>query len=419
MRGQVVTRASVVGASGTGALGFLLMVMLAAPAFAQVAMPDPSAMAGTPLPAPELPDATISVRVVRERMGNNVAGQPVALRVGAADRSVTTDDQGRAQFDGLPAGTLVQATTTVDGEVLTSQEFTVPARGGVRVALIAGIQQAAAAEKAAAEAGAREPARPGVVEFGAESRIIVEFQNDTLTLFYLLDVVNNARTPIDIGGPLIVELPTGASGAAMLEGSSPQASVLGDRLTITGPFPPGTLSAQVAFALPNAGASLALTQKWPAAVAQMFVAVEKIGSMQMSSAQFTDISERQAEGGVFLMGTGGRLNAGDTLTVNLSGMPAASHTARDAGLAIVLLMLGTGAWLAMTPGASRNAHSVTLIARRERLITDLVAIERKRRQKGLSAPEEARLERLTRALEGVLASLDQGAAATGDEAAGA
>ncbi len=151
------------------------------------------------------------------------------------------------------AGALVQATTTVDGETLTSQEFAVPAKGGVRVALIAGIQKAAAAEQAAAAAGAREPARPGVVEFGPESRIILEFQDDNLTLFYLLEVVNNARTPIDIGGPLILELPTGASGAVMLEGSSPQASVLAARVTITGPFPPGKLSAQVGFSLPNAG----------------------------------------------------------------------------------------------------------------------------------------------------------------------
>ena len=63
----------------------------------------------------------------------------------------------------------------------------------------------------------------------------------------------------------------------MLQGSSPQASVLAARVTITGPFPPGKLVAQVGFSLPNAGANLALTQKWPAALSQIFVAAEKIG----------------------------------------------------------------------------------------------------------------------------------------------
>ena len=107
------------------------------------------------------------------------------------------------------------------------------------MALIAGIATAAAREKAAAEAAAREPARPGVVEFGPESRVVLEFQDDVLTVFYLLEVVNNARTPIDIGGPLMIELPTGAAGASMMQGSSPSASAQGDRVTITGPFAPG------------------------------------------------------------------------------------------------------------------------------------------------------------------------------------
>ena len=121
----------------------------------------------------------------------------------------------------------MQATTTVDGETLTSQEFPVPARGGVRVALIAGIAAAAAKEKAEAEAAAKVPARPGVVEIGPESRIIIEYQDDNLTVFYLLEIVNNARTPIDIGGPLLIRLPTGAAGASMMQGSSPHASAAG------------------------------------------------------------------------------------------------------------------------------------------------------------------------------------------------
>jgi hypothetical protein len=220
----------------------IVAIVAAVPAYAQVNMPDPSAIAGQPLPAPELPNATVSIRVVRERMGNNVAGQDVTLNVGSTPRTAKTDAQGRAQFDGIPPGTVVQATTTVDGEVLTSQPFSVPGTGGVRVALIAGIATAAAREKAAAEAAAREPARPGVVELGPESRVVVEFQDDTLTVFYLLEILNNARTPIDIGGPLLIELPTGASGPSIMQGSSPNASVRGDLLTVTGPFAPGVTS---------------------------------------------------------------------------------------------------------------------------------------------------------------------------------
>ncbi|MGE0866855.1 MAG: hypothetical protein AB7P34_23365 [Vicinamibacterales bacterium] len=386
----------------------LLVLVVATSAFAQTATPDAGAMAGLPLPAGDVPDASVTVRVLRERMGNNIEGQVVTLRVGTESRTGTTDAQGRAQFTGLPAGASVQATTTVDGEVLTSQEFPVPAKGGIRVALISGIQKVAEAEKAAAAAAAKEPARPGVVEFGPESRIIFEFQDDTLTVFYLLEVINNARTPIDIGGPIQMELPTGASGASMMQGSSPSALVRGDLLTITGPFAPGKTLAQVGFSLPQAGAATVIEQKWPVALGQLFVAAEKVGAMQMSSPQLTDTREVNSEGQVFIMGNGGRLNAGDTLVVNLSGMPAHSLWPRNVALAAAALVFGVGLWMAMSPAAARASEDAKLETRREKLLAEVVSLERKKRQKSLSAAEEARLQRLTADLEKVMAALDFG-----------
>ena len=383
-----------------------ILGLLTVPAFAQMATPDPSAMAGLPLPAGDVPDASVTVRVLRERMGNNISGQLVTLRVGTESRTATTDAQGRAQFSALPAGASVQASTTVDGEVLTSQEFPVPARGGIRVALISGIQKAADAEKAAAAAAAKEPARPGVVEFGPESRLIFEFQNDTLTVFYLLEVVNSARTPIDIGGPILMELPTGASGVSMMPGSSPTASVSGDILTITGPFAPGKTSAQVGFSLPQVGAASTIQQKWPIALAQLFVAAEKVGAMQMSSPQLTDTREMTSDGQQFIMGTGGRINAGETVSVNLSGMPAQSRWPRNVALGAAALVFAVGLWMAVSPQAARAAEGAKLETRRERLLSEVVALERKRRQKPLAAADEMRLQRLTSDLEKVMAALD-------------
>ena len=385
--------------------------LLATAANAQVNMPDPSAIAGTPLPAPELPDRTVTVRVVRERMGNNIAGQAVTLRVGNETRSGKTDDQGRAQFDGLATGAMVQATTTVDGETLTSQEFPVPAKGGVRVALIAGIAAAAAKEKSEAEAAAKMPARPGVVEIGPESRIIIEYQDDNLTVFYLLEVVNSARTPIDIGGPLLIKLPTGAAGAAMMQGSSPNAVAQGDMLTITGPFPPGKTIAQVGFSLPQAGANYTLTQQWPAAVAQVFVGMEKIGNMQIASPQLTNVTEQNADGQPFIMATGPRLNAGETLVLQLTGLPAHSNTPRNVALIAVVIMFAMAAWFAMTPGKAHAAQDAKLAARREKLIDEIVALERKKQGKPLTDADEAKLQRATADLERVMAELDRGAAA--------
>jgi hypothetical protein len=383
----------------------------ASPASAQVNMPDASAMAGVPLPAPELPDGTVTVRVLRERLGNNVAGQTVTLRIGGGTRTGTTDEQGRAQFDALPAGAAVQASAIVDGETLTSQEFAAPARGGVRVALIAGIAAAAAKEKAEADAAAKMPARPGVVEFGPESRVVIEYQDDNLTVFYLLEVVNNARTPIDTGGPLLIQLPTGAAGASIMQGSSPNAGAKGDLVTITGPFPPGKTIAQVGFSLPQAGPSHQLRQTWPAALAQVFVGVEKIGNMQIASPQLTDIREMNSDGTPFIMATGPRLNAGDTLVLNLTGLPAHSKVPRNSVLALAALIFAIGAWFALSPAKAHAAQDAKLLAQREQLMTEIVALERKRRGTPLSGADEARLQRLTADLERILAELDRGAAA--------
>jgi hypothetical protein len=391
------------------AIGYSLF--LASGASAQVNMPDPSAIHGTPLPAPELADRTVTVRVVRERMGNNIAGQAVTLKAGAATLNGKTDEQGRAQFDGLTAGTVVQATTIVDGETLTSKEFPVPAKGGVRVALISGIAAAAAKEKTEAEAAAKMPARQGVVEIGPESRIIVEYQDDNLTVFYLLEVTNNARTPIDIGGPLLIQLPTGAAGASMMQGSSPNASAQGDMVTITGPFPPGKTVAQVGFSLPQVRTNHTLIQKWPVALSQVFVGVEKIGNMQVASPQLTDVREMNSDGQPFIMATGPRLNAGDTLIVNLTGLPAHSNTPRNVALIAVVVMFALGAWFALTPAKAHAAQDAKLQARRDKLMNEVVGLERKRRSKPLSDAEDARLQRITGELERVIAELDRGAAA--------
>jgi hypothetical protein len=403
---------------GLRKLAFLVCVLFAVPAYAQVDMPDPSAIAGTPLPAPELATGTLTVRVVRERMGNNIADQDVTLTIGPAKRTLKTDAQGRAQFSGLNAGDKVQATAIVDGETLTSQEFAMPGNGGIRIALISGIAAAKAAEKAAADAAAKQPARPGVVEIGSESRIILEYQDDNLTVFYLLEIVNNARTPIDIGGPLLIQLPTGAAGASMMQGSSPNASALGDMLTITGPFAPGKTMAQVGFSLPQEAASLSIEQKWPVALAQVFVGVEKIGNMQVSSPQLSDIREMNSDGQPFIMATGPRLNAGDTLVLHLTGLPAHSQTPRNVALLAAVVIFAIGAWFAISPGKARAAQDAKLNAHREKLLSDIVALERKRRSKPLSDTEEARLQRLTGELERVIAELDR-LPRTGNEGAAA
>lgn len=373
---------------------------------AQVAMPDASQMSGIPLPAGELAVGTVSVRVVRERMGNNIAGQSVSVTAKGQTKTATTDAQGRAEFSGYQPGDVVVATTTVDGEVLVSQEITIPSRGGTRVALVAGAKAAATREQAAAAAAAKEPPRQGVVVIGGDSRIIFEFQNDVLTVFYILEIVNNARTPIDTGAPLEFTLPPGAAQPSLMEGSSTQASVRGESVLVSGPFAPGVTSVQIGFSFPDHGKRYTLRQRWPAAFERPFVAVEKIGDMQIRSAQLTSVENFTAEGGkVFLLGNGSRLAAGDELVVEVTNMPAHDMVPRWTAVGIAALILLAGLYMAFA--SSAKPERTMLEEERARLMRELVAIEERRRGGRPKAKDAERRPAVVAELERVMATLDE------------
>jgi hypothetical protein len=393
----------------------ILVVLTCAAVAGAQQMPDPSQMAGRPLPAPELATGMVSVRLVRERMGNNITNHPVALKAGDRTLNGTTDAQGRAQFGNVPPGTMITIEAVVDGETLRSQEFAVPDRGGVRVALIAGLAAAAARERAEADAAAKQPARPGIVVFGGETRIVLEFQRDDLQVFYLLDLVNSARTPVSVAEPLIIKLPEGAVGAAALEGSSTLAMVQGDRVRINGPFPPGSTQVQIGYRFPYGGDSAVVSQQWPAAIEQLFVAVEKVGDLRVSSPQLTQQQEGHAGGSPFIMATGGRVNAGDTMTLTLNGLPHRSTLLRDVGLVVGLLVLATGFWAALGGGAVRTKQLAELTARREKLYAELVTLE-DQHQRGRIDDRRyaARRDSLMTQLERVLGELDRTPAGGGE-----
>src|SRR5205809_6889340 len=96
------------------AVGVLVCVSSLA-VHAQFQMPDPKQMAGIPRPVTDLPDGSISVRLIRGQLSNNIASHLVELHfANGRVLKVNTDDAGRAQFDKVPAGEAVKATADVD-----------------------------------------------------------------------------------------------------------------------------------------------------------------------------------------------------------------------------------------------------------------------------------------------------------------
>jgi hypothetical protein len=389
-------------------LFLLLTLLMAVPASAQVQMPDPSLIHGRALPGPELPTGTVTVRVVRESIGNDAPGQIVSVAIGGRTVTATTDAMGRAEFSGLTAGQEARATVTVDGEALESQPFMVPSNGGLRVILVAGI--AAAAERRAAEASKAAAAPPtrGVVVFGGNSRVLMQFDNDTLTVYYVLEILNNARTRVDVGAPLVVELPPGATGATALEGSTKQGVIDGNRLTITGPFDAGATPVQVAFRQSYGSTTWTLEQRWPAAFEQVTVGAEKVGSLAMTSPQLATTNEVTSDNGtVFVLGRGPALAAGQPMTVTLSNLPFESRMPLYVALGLAGGLLALGAWLGFG-GRRRETSRQALSDRREALLQELEQVDARRRDGSMSAERHAtRRQRLVQELEQIYGELDQ------------
>lgn len=333
------------GANGAGAAGVLVLCAVmgslwATPASAQIAMPDPKTISGTPLPAADVPVGSLSVRVIRGNWDKDLVGVTVQFVVAGKPRAVKTNDKGRAQIDGLAAGTAVTASAVVDGETLTSQDITI-GEAGLRVVLVATDPEAVKREEEDKKL-ADGPAVPGTVVLGPNTRIVVEPGDETITVFYVLDIVNSARAPVDLGGPLQLELPQGARGAGVMDGSSPQGKLQGAHLIVVGPFKPGSTEVQLGFELPTGSSTKTIEQMWPVAVPELTVVLQKPGADDIVSPQLVDRRDTVNDGTPLVFARATALGAGGTLTFDVTGLPHHPRWPRYLALTLALGFIVVG-----------------------------------------------------------------------------
>lgn len=394
--------------TGPGTWIFLVVLSAAAcaPPSPAAAQPDPRQMSGIPLPDPRLPAGTITVRVVRGALSGNVAGHPVELREGDNVATAVTDGEGRAEFLTLNPGATVVAVTELDGVRLESQPFAVPGRGGVRLMLVG------APDPAPADA----PAESGTVNFGPDSRIVVELGEEALNVYYLLDVMNRRGVPVDPDTPVMLSLPAGATGTTLMGGSSPRAVAAGAQVSVPGPFPPGMTPLRVGFVLPYSGGSLAFEQPLPVALESLLLVVEKWGDMDVASEQIArrmDANPDRTDGRTFIFAAGPLVAAGAAVSFELSGLPHHSRLPAMLALGVAFVFLAAGAWGAATPdrsaaGAERRRR---LESRREKRFRDLVKNEQQHRAGRVGATRYAnRRSELVADLERICGALDDEAA---------
>ena len=314
-------------------------------AHAQVAMPNPKEMSGNVLPVNDIPAGTVTVRVVRGAF-KNIPGQPVDFLIAGKKRTVVTDANGRAEVSGLARGTQLTAEAVVDGEKLVSKPAVVES-SGLRIILVA-TDRDDVARAAEDKALAAAPPVKGIVVLGPESRVIAQMSDDRLHIYYVLDIVNTARTPVDIGGPLVFDLPREARGATVLEGSSPQAVAAGARLRVTGPFAPGSTHVEAAYELPYSGGVVAVNQAFPAALDRVTILVSQIGGLTLKSPQLASLQPTSRSGQEVLVGTGPGLAAGQSLSFEITGLPHRATWPRTLALTLASIIVAAGVWGAVT-----------------------------------------------------------------------
>ena len=353
-------------------LSAVCLVLLADGASAQ--MPDPRAMHGQAIPAGELPAGSVTVRVVRQSVGNNVAGVTVELHGAGPVRTAITAADGRAQFSGVPPGGAVHAIAVVDGERLESVAFEVPRAGGVRSILVAGLGLGTAGSTPPAPS-APPPAtprtdQPAGLTFGNNTRLAVEFQDDTITVFYLLEIVNPGAA-VTLPAPLAFTLPGDATGTTRLEGASPLVTVAGNEVSVAGTVPPGVTPVPIAFRFERWDARHTIEQRFPLPLSTLAVGVQRLAGVAVESPQATSVREASLSGQAFLIVTGPGLAANAPLQLTLAGLPHRSRLPLTMTLVLAALVAAAGVYLSVNRPADRAA------ARRQVLET--------RRRKGLAA----------------------------------
>jgi hypothetical protein len=363
-------------------------------------------MAGIPRPVTDLPNGSISVRLIRGQLTNNIANHPVEAHLPNGQVvTVNTDTAGRAQFDNLRAGATVTFVATVDGEHLESQEFAVPSQGGIRLMLVA-------SDNGSSTAAPAVPAVSGKVRLSENSKILFEPGDEMATVYYILEIVNSGASPVNPAPPFALDMPKAAQFTTVLEGSTPLAQSKGGHVTLTGPIPPGTTTLRVAYELPTDTGTLDITQTFPAALDRLRVLVRKQADAKLASPQIERQQEFPSDGETIIGGMGGAVAAGQPIAVSLSDLPHHSAAPRVTALSIAAAIMLAGIWAATRKEDVTTQESARkrLLTRREKLFGDLVKIERDRRS-GKGDPEKnarlaAKREELIASLEHIYGALD-------------
>jgi hypothetical protein len=161
-----------------------------------------------PLPAQDLPDGTLTVKVVGKDLRDLKVGQPVVLvrRKGDAAEALKqakTGEDGRARFQGLSASERYEVVVTAGEQEHRSKPFAGPTRGGVRLLLsLGGARMGAASERGMPPGHPPLTGAPAKEPQGGAARF--EDAPDLKPGQLLVQVLKGDKDPKPLGGARVV-----------------------------------------------------------------------------------------------------------------------------------------------------------------------------------------------------------------------
>jgi hypothetical protein len=344
---------------------------------------------------------TIAVRVLGVD-GKPLVNQDVVLvsadrQQELTQRHLPTDSQGRARFDKVAADPKLayMVATRIDGTPYNSKPFVMPAKPGLQVEL-----HAESATHAADD-----------LLLGSESHIAIEIADRELNVIEEFSLENRGA-PYDPGPDgLLFPFPDGFTGAQTADGTPPNAQIVDKKgLVWRGMLPPGRTQLRFGFLLKLAKPDYVFRQPMPIAMDGTRVIVERTDQLEVDGPSVKQKDPRELSGRkFFLAGSEDRQTAGTPIELTLHNLPLPEqrgpYLALGASLAIVAGTVVAGRRSRGKPAAGAATRKLT--ERREKLLTELVALEESRRGgRTADAPYKAQRDELVQALERVYRELD-------------
>jgi outer membrane murein-binding lipoprotein Lpp len=136
---------------------------------------------------------------------------------------------------------------------------------------------------------------------------------------------------------------------------------------------------------------------------------QKVGDMNLSAPGITNRREVAAQGDTYIVAQGSGVQPGASLAISFTGLPHSATWPRNLALALASVILVAGAWAGFKgKGQTLAANRSELEARRDRLFSELAALERQQRADAdPSRPASSKRRRqLMSELESIYAALD-------------